>query len=311
MQFVYQCPVCKKALEQANKSFICKQNHTFDISREGYVNFLLANQKKTKNPGDGKLMVESRQNFLDKGYYNPLSDEINKIIKGFITGAGAGAEGKTKAGARAKNGSETVYNILDVGCGVGNYSGKLQKSLINADFPTQVELWGIDISRPAIKKASKSFPGINFCIGSSFHLPYMDESLDLVFSIFAPFDSGEVFRVLKPGGIILLIRPGTNHLKELVELIYGRFQLQGTPLDLSANFDVSPVEKYHLKYKINIRNNEDIMNLVSMTPYYWRLNAVNRERLSGLHELKTGMDFQLSLFRKNLATRKYTISSPT
>ena len=299
MQSVYQCPVCKEALEKANKSFVCKQNHTFDIAREGYVNLLLANRKKTKNPGDGKLMVESRQNFLDKGYYDPLSAQINKIIAEFITGAVA----------RAKNKPEAAYNILDLGCGVGTYSGKLKESLKSENFSARVRLWGIDISRPAIKKASKSFPDIHFCIGSNFHLPYMDESLDVVFSIFSPFDSGEVFRVLKPGGMILMVRPGSNHLKELVELIYGRFQLQGTPLDLSADLDFSPVKKYHLQYEINIRNNEDIMNLVSMTPYYWRLNAVNKERLAGLRELKTGMDFKLSSCRKNLAAGNHIISN--
>lgn len=290
MQFVYQCPVCKEALEQANKSFICKQNHTFDISREGYVNLLLANRKKTKNPGDSKFMAEGRQNFLGQGYYDPLSDEINKIIAEFIAG------------------SETVYDILDVGCGVGIYSGKLEESLARADLSARIRLWGLDISRPAIKKASKSFPGIHFCVGSSFHLPYRDQSLDIVFSIFSPFDPVEVFRVVKPGGAILLVRPGANHLKELVELIYGRFQLQGTPLDLSADLDVSPEKNYRLKYEINIRNNEDIMNLVGMTPYYWRLNGVNKNRLAGLRELKTGMDFQISSFRKSLAGQKRIIS---
>jgi len=299
MQSVYQCPVCKEALEQANKSFICKQNHTFDVSREGYVNLLLANRKKTKNPGDNKLMAEGRQNFLAQGYYDPLSEEINKIIAAFITDTAAGI----------KAGPETVYDILDVGCGVGTYSGKLKESLKNEDFSARVRLWGIDISRPAIKKASKSFPDIHFCIGSNFHLPYLDESLDIVFSIFSPFDSREVFRVLKPGGAILLVRPGPDHLKELVELIYGRFQLQGTPLDLSADLDFSAVKKYQLKYEIGIRNNEDILNLVSMTPYYWRLNEVNKERLAGLRKLKTGMDFQLSLYRKDLPVKNHTISN--
>jgi len=293
MQSIYQCPVCGERLIQANKSFICSQKHTYDISREGYVNLLLANQKNTKEPGDSKLMVESRQDFLDKGYYDPLSDEIIKIVGSFVAEAEVGAGGGSGAVAE----SEAHYNILDLGCGTGFYSGKLLEALNKTKTERPPGLWGMDISKPAIKKASKRYPGIQFCIGSSFNLPYPSESLDLVFSIFSPFDSDEVFRVLKPGGIILLVRPGSNHLKELGELIYGRFQLQGNPLDLSADLDVSPVEKYRLKYEIHMENNEDIMNLVSMTPYYWHLNAENKVRLAGLREFTASMDFQLSSFR--------------
>ena len=31
---------------------------------------MLANQKKSKDPGDGKEMMEGRRNFLNKGYYH-------------------------------------------------------------------------------------------------------------------------------------------------------------------------------------------------------------------------------------------------
>ena len=275
---------------------MCGRNHTYDISREGYVNLLLANQKNAKEPGDSKFMVDSRQDFLAKGYYDSLAEEINKVMMEFI--AQAVVKARSEGREEAEAGAGRDRNILDIGCGTGFYSGKLKESLTKKGFGERVRIYGIDISKPAVQKASKSFQGINFCIGSSFHLPYLDESLDIIFSIFSPFDSKEVFRVLKPGGMILLTRPGESHLKELAELIYGRSELQGTPLDLSADIEVSTVKNYRLKYEIHLKDNRDIMNLVSMTPYYWHLNAENKERLDGLREYKVSMDFQLSISRK-------------
>lgn len=279
MEFIYQCPVCKQKLELINKSFICEQKHTFDVSREGYVNFLLSNQKKTKDPGDSKFMADNRQFFLDKGFYDPLSDEINKTILALITKA-----------------ETDCFNILDVGCGVGIYSGKLEKDLKNIE--NRVQLWGIDISKPAIQKASKKYPEIKFSIGSTFHLPFLDESLDVVFSIFSPFDPKELFRVLKPGGKILLVRPGSTHLRELGTLIYGRFQLQGNPLDLSETLDVSLIEKHNLQYEIQLKNNQELMSLVNMTPYNWHLTAENKSLLAKTREFAASVDFQISLFQK-------------
>lgn len=124
--------------------------------------------------------------------------------------------------------------------------------------------------------------------------------MDIIFSIFAPFDSHELLRVLKPGGKILLVRPGADHLKELGALMYDRFQLQGNPLDLSEGFDskVSLFKKHQLTYKIELRKNEDVLSLVAMTPYYWHLNDEKRNLLAQLHEFATTVNFQLSLFQK-------------
>ena len=76
------CPVCKDKLikDVSNKIYKCENNHTYDIAKEGYVNLLISNQKRSKNPGDSKEMVLSRVEFLSKGYYKILSDKINEMI---------------------------------------------------------------------------------------------------------------------------------------------------------------------------------------------------------------------------------------
>ena len=36
---VFICPVCGEKLEISGKSYVCAKNHSFDISKSGYVRF--------------------------------------------------------------------------------------------------------------------------------------------------------------------------------------------------------------------------------------------------------------------------------
>ena len=96
------CPKCGENLVAGENSLVCKNNHCYDIAKEGYVNLLLANMKKTKMPGDDKLMVQARKTFLDKDYYGKLKTEINKAILDY-----------------------QPKILLDAGCGTGYYSNNL------------------------------------------------------------------------------------------------------------------------------------------------------------------------------------------
>ena len=77
---IFICPVCSSLLSRDGKSYTCINNHTYDISKEGYVNLLLANQKQSRDPGDSKEMLDARKSFLNKGYYKPLARSIASII---------------------------------------------------------------------------------------------------------------------------------------------------------------------------------------------------------------------------------------
>ena len=89
-------------------------NHTFDAARQGYVNLLLAHRSIPKEPGDSADMIKSRRRFLDRGHYDRVSDGINEAV----------------AGNRSiRSGKESVYSILDAGCGEGFYLKRLKESL--------------------------------------------------------------------------------------------------------------------------------------------------------------------------------------
>ncbi|HEU5229160.1 MAG TPA: methyltransferase domain-containing protein [Ktedonobacteraceae bacterium] len=103
----------------------------------------------------------------------------------------------------------TEKKILDVGCGSGN---TLQSF---ARYGAAVaNLYGIDLMKPRIERARNTNPALHWQVGSAHQLPYEDASFDLVTS-FVLFSSvlseplrqkiaDEMWRVLKPGGLILL-----------------------------------------------------------------------------------------------------------
>ncbi len=279
MDSIYQCPVCGNKLMKNENVFGCSLNHSYDIAKQGYVNLLLANQKKTKDPGDNKAMVENREYFLEQGYYDELSEKLNEIIVESVS--------KQKG----------TVNILDLGCGEGFYSARLRTEL-NEKHVEKVQLWGIDISKSAIQKGAKKNPEVQFCIGTNFQLPYLDESLNTVFSVFSPFDPRQLLRVLKPGGKAVVVRPGPDHLRELASLIYEKFELRGNTSNLANNTDFKTVQTFEVKYQIHLKNKRDIESLIGMTPYFWTLNEAKKLALADLHELKTTVQFNLTLLQK-------------
>ena len=76
---VLMCPVCGDSLEFCEKYYKCKRNHSFDISKKGYVNLLMSNASGDKRHGDDKAMAEARRDFLNRGYYFPLAEAISEI----------------------------------------------------------------------------------------------------------------------------------------------------------------------------------------------------------------------------------------
>jgi len=280
MESIYKCPVCGHALSRIEKVLLCDNKHSYDIASQGYVNLILANQKKTQDPGDSKEMVAHRTAFLEQGHYDRLSDKLNEIVIGFIEK------------------STMDFNVLDLGCGEGYYSEKLQGFLGKKNPNPHVQLWGVDVSKSAIQRAAKRSQKIQFCVGNNYRLPYLDGSIDVAFSIFSPLDSKELMRVLKPDGKIIVVRPGANHLMELASLLYDKFELQGDSSNLPESLNRQPIDEGHVKYQIHLKSKAEISSLVGMTPYFWSLGEGKKALLAQKEELETTVDFQWFVFQK-------------
>ncbi|MBE8771282.1 putative RNA methyltransferase, partial [Klebsiella quasipneumoniae] len=165
----YSCPLCHAPLSRSDNHYSCPQRHQFDLAKEGYVNLLPVQFKRSRDPGDSAEMMQARRAFLDAGHYQPLRDAI--------------AERLRHAAPQA---------LLDIGCGEGYYT--------HAFAAIASRSWGLDVSKPAIRAAAKRYPQVNFCVASSQRLPFSDNSFDAVVRIYAPCNAGELARVVWPGG---------------------------------------------------------------------------------------------------------------
>ena len=54
------CPLCGNPLIQQERAWVCENRHSFDIARQGYVNLLPVQQKRSLQPGDTKEQVASK-----------------------------------------------------------------------------------------------------------------------------------------------------------------------------------------------------------------------------------------------------------
>ncbi|MGB0987591.1 MAG: putative RNA methyltransferase, partial [Pseudoalteromonas spongiae] len=81
MSQLYFCPMCQTPLADDTHRLICANNHSFDKAKEGYINLLPVQNKKSKDPGDNKEMVMARRAFLARGHYNFLRDAICQQIE--------------------------------------------------------------------------------------------------------------------------------------------------------------------------------------------------------------------------------------
>ena len=240
------CPHCIAELVQQEKTYRCEQNHCFDLAKEGYLNLLPVNKKKSKEPGDNDLMIAARRDFLQQGFYDPLIEEIRTTIQ-------------QELGFEKKQ-----FSALDSGCGEGYYT---ERALKNANRRSQV--FGTDISKYAVKNAAKKYKEIFFFVSSAYLLPIATNTMDLVLSVFSPNDPKEFHRVLKEDGFLIVVSPAKNHMKQLAELIYNDFRSHEHKIadDLASKFELHLAKR--VSFDIHVESAATLQALHKMTPYYY------------------------------------------
>lgn len=269
------CPSCKALLLTNNLGqFQCPSGHSFDLAKEGYLNLLLANKKKSIAPGDNKLMIEARRAFLKEGYYDPLVLQINDAI-------------------RSLNIISSNLKILDIACGEGYYT----EHVLNSIFGKSSEIIGLDISKYAIRRAAKKYTDPLFVVGSAFDLPILDHTLDLILSIFGPVDAASFSKVLDKNGFLVCVTAGENHLKELALLIYDQFRPHKQSLisKLDSHFELLSNES--LIFELDLNLTLHIIDLLKMTPYYYNCSEERMENILKITSLKLTCDFNISIFK--------------
>jgi 23S rRNA (guanine745-N1)-methyltransferase len=206
-----RCPLCRLELAAAAGALVCRNRHSFDLAREGYVNLLRSRGRRSAAAGDNAMQLRHRAAFLAAGHFDAISDAIAEHVRGADA-----------------NPAFAPWRILDAGFGTGHHLAKLAAAL-----PAPVVGLGLDIAREAARQAARRWPHHAFAVADLWgEWPVHDAGVDLVVSIFAPKNLPEVARVLRSGGWFAMVYPGPDHLVELGD----RFRLIGQHDDKTKRY---------------------------------------------------------------------------
>lgn len=266
------CPIDGNKLVQSEKQLVCDNEHSFDLARQGYVNLLPVQHKRSKEPGDSKEMVIARSSFLNSGVYEPIAKKLTEIVQSHIKGVDKAC-------------------LLDAGCGEGYYFDYLYKQFQSLDADSELSFIGLDISKHAIIDASKRNKNITWVVGTNRQPPVCNKSVDVVLCVFG-FQSFEGFnKILRDKGKVILVEAGVNHLKELREIIYSEVKKTEPPSLIEAGkLGFSLTETQELKFATGNIDNKTINQLLLMTPHFFRANKEGQKVAMNLKELNLTVD---------------------
>lgn len=268
------CPLDGLQLAFDAPSWRCPSGHCFDMASQGYINLLPVQNKRSRDPGDSKEMVAARRRYLESGVYEPIAAGVWRALM-------EGLEG------------EAPYACLDAGCGEGYYPRYLRQQ----DQAGQLALIGLDISKWAVMAAARSSSDIRWLVGSNAQLPVPDGALDALLCMFGFAVPEEFLRALKPGGIWVQVEAAADHLLELRRIIYPSLKADKDPVqEPPAGFSLEASERIRCVIKLN--SQEQIADLLLMTPHLFRASAQGLEQARQLTSLELQVDVQIKVLRR-------------
>jgi 23S rRNA (guanine745-N1)-methyltransferase len=264
------CPVDGAELSSDGAALRCAHGHCFDRAREGYWNLLLVQHKASREPGDTKEMVAARRRFLEAGHFAPLADRVVEEITAIAAALPGTAE----------------LAIADAGCGEGYYLAHVCRMMAGAPSPRTLRLAGFDVSKFAVQAAARRRLPVAWLVAGNRHPPLTAASVDILLCMFGyPVWPG-LARVQKPGGCIVLVDPGPDHLIELRRIIYPEVVRQGPPSLQRAIENGYRLERESmLRFPLSLETESAIGDLVAMTPHTYRIAAPGREALCRIERL--------------------------
>jgi 23S rRNA (guanine745-N1)-methyltransferase len=257
------CPVCRIALEDLDgRTFGCDAGHRFDRARDGSVDLLRPGRPR-RDTGDDAEMVKARRAFLDRGRYDVLSDGLRTVADRLAPAT-----------------------VLDVGCGEGTFT----VALCGAGR----EVVAFDLSKAGVRLAARRLGArATCCVAGVTEIPVLDRSCDLVTSVMSPTAEAEFLRVARPGGHVVVVSPGPDHLDGLRRLLYADYRPHDGEVPLSDRLPVVGVDRLRSEH---VLSGDEARLVWAMTPYRWNAPAEGVERLQAAAEVAVTVDFVATTF---------------
>jgi 23S rRNA (guanine745-N1)-methyltransferase len=266
---VLLCPVhdCHLPLAAGEGRLACPRAHSFDRARSGYVNLLLAQDRRARQPGDSAVTVAARRRFLARGFSAPIDEALVDMLPLAADDA-----------------------VLDAGCGEGHHLAALVARY-------GCEGHGTDISVAAIDAAAKRHPALHWVVANADRfLPYGAASFRAVTSITARLNPGEFRRVLRDDGTLLVAVPGADDVIELRAAILGegvpRERAERTIATFAPHFTLVDRRRIAHVARLDRPAIADVMATA-----YRALRTRERARLETLDDLDVTLSRDVLLFR--------------
>ena len=271
------CPLDGAAMQQQAQSWQCPHGHSFDVARQGYVNLLPVQHKKSRDPGDSKEMVAARKTFLDGGYYAPIATAIEQQFSTHLD-------------------ESSPLSLLDAGCGEGYYLQALCTALNTAE--REIIATGLDISKWALRSCLQRNRQLNGIVASNRQVPLPDHSQHLLLCAFGFPVYGEFARLLPPGGLYLQVDAGPDHLLEMREQLYPTLRRSDAPAIAPAIDSIGPLlSEQRLQFTTGELDRQQLEHLLMMTPHYHRASRAAQQRLLDNAPLNLSADVVLRLLQ--------------
>lgn len=268
-----RCPVCAAPLSRTPTTLRCPRNHSFDLNKHGYIH--LATGRKLPQ-GDTPAMVAARTAFLATAAYLPLATALTHLVDHELVDVVDGvspphhrdhpreaAESRDR-GAGGSGGQARATGrplVVDLGAGTGYYLAAV------LDAWPAAEGLAFDVSKAALRRAAKAHPRAGAVLADTWGaLPLADGSVDLLLNVFAPRNGAQMRRVLKPGGLLVVVTPTEHHLAELREQL-GLLAVHPSKAERLAQElrDFAPAGEQLLEWQLDLTAAE-AADLIAMGP---------------------------------------------
>ncbi|GIU50767.1 SAM-dependent methyltransferase [Shewanella sairae] len=277
MNSIYLCPVCQSPFKvhEESKGLHCENKHHFDVNEHGY--WVFSQPKKLKT--DSRAIMRAKRYVLESGIYVPLAQAMARVIAALPQVVTADA-----------------LSQLDFDCGDGYFLRTLKEILAEQTPALALSQTGICEAENAIFAAAKAEPTPTYIVSTLKHLPFANESFDLVTLIDKQLKGKELTRVLKQDGVLLQVAAGPRHLWQIREFIYPGLTEKPLSENLPKELELQHSERLSLTANIS---GEQAIALLEMTPYAWRANDKVRHEIQNAKFDALEIDFVI-----NVMTRK-------
>jgi 23S rRNA (guanine745-N1)-methyltransferase len=185
---------CGLLLQRRGRTYSCARRHSYDLAKSGYLNVLQPNDRRSLAAGDARDAVVARARLLARGIGAAILGDVANRAVSYLS-------------------DDSV--VTDLGSGAGELLGSIYDRVPITGI-------GIDLSTAAAEHAARRYPHLLWVVANADRrLPLLDRSVDVMVSLHGRRNPSECARVITTPGVLIMVFPAADDLKELREYMHG------------------------------------------------------------------------------------------